>query len=116
MGDFSGFTGNVFFCIGLLLLCCFRSIRCCCVDITKVIFYSSYDRQPIIHVFFACVRISELVERETEEYHKADPDPFDDRHPGRADPECMLGHLLKILFKNDDFTNAVRIEATVNTN
>lgn len=27
---------------------------------------------------------------------------------GRADPECMLGHLLKILFKNDDFMNAVR--------
>ena len=22
--------------------------------------------------------------RETEEYHKADPDPFDDRHPGMA--------------------------------
>ena len=27
-------------------------------------------------------RISELIEKETEEYHKADPDPFDDRHPG----------------------------------
>ncbi|KAM9474878.1 DDB1- and CUL4-associated factor 1 isoform 2-T2 [Clarias gariepinus] len=52
-------------------------------------------------------KISELVERETEEYHKADPDPFDDRHPGRANPECMLGHLLKILFKNDDFMNAL---------
>jgi len=26
---------------------------------------------------------------------------------GRADPECMLGHLLRILFKNDDFMNAV---------
>ncbi|XP_010874181.3 DDB1- and CUL4-associated factor 1 isoform X2 [Esox lucius] len=52
-------------------------------------------------------KISELVERETEEYHKADPDPFDDRHPGRADPECVLGHLLKILFKNDDFMNAL---------
>ncbi|XP_023669197.2 DDB1- and CUL4-associated factor 1-like isoform X1 [Paramormyrops kingsleyae] len=52
-------------------------------------------------------KISELIERETEEYHKADPDPFDDRHPGRADPECMLGHLLKILFKNDDFMNAL---------
>ncbi|KAG9330131.1 hypothetical protein JZ751_027243 [Albula glossodonta] len=52
-------------------------------------------------------KISELIERETEEYHKADPDPFDDRHPGRADPNCMLGHLLKILFKNDDFTNAL---------
>uniref|UniRef100_H3DKK3 DDB1- and CUL4-associated factor 1 n=1 Tax=Tetraodon nigroviridis TaxID=99883 RepID=H3DKK3_TETNG len=51
--------------------------------------------------------ISELVEKETEEYHKVDPDPFDDRHPGRADPECVLGHLLKILFKNDDFMNAL---------
>ncbi|XP_071776891.1 DDB1- and CUL4-associated factor 1-like [Centroberyx gerrardi] len=52
-------------------------------------------------------KISELVERETEEYHKADPDPFDDRHPGRADPVCILGHLLKILFKNDDFMNTL---------
>uniref|UniRef100_A0A3Q3KP91 DDB1- and CUL4-associated factor 1 n=1 Tax=Monopterus albus TaxID=43700 RepID=A0A3Q3KP91_MONAL len=52
-------------------------------------------------------KISELVEKETEEYHKADPDPFDDRHPGRADPECILGHLLKILFKNDDFMNTL---------
>lgn len=31
---------------------------------------------------------------------------------GRADPECVLGHLLKILFKNDDFMNAVRILMT----
>ncbi|KAF7666708.1 hypothetical protein LDENG_00096490 [Lucifuga dentata] len=52
-------------------------------------------------------KISELVEKETEEYHKADPDPFDDRHPGRADPECVLGHLLKTLFKNDDFMNTL---------
>lgn len=52
-------------------------------------------------------KTSELVEKETEEYHKADPDPFDDRHPGRADPECVLGHLLKILFKNDDFMNTL---------
>uniref|UniRef100_A0A3Q3B1R8 DDB1- and CUL4-associated factor 1 n=1 Tax=Kryptolebias marmoratus TaxID=37003 RepID=A0A3Q3B1R8_KRYMA len=52
-------------------------------------------------------KISELVEKETEEYHKADPDPFDDRHPGRADPECVLGQLLKILFKNDDFMNTL---------
>nr|XP_046241098.1 LOW QUALITY PROTEIN: DDB1- and CUL4-associated factor 1-like [Scatophagus argus] len=52
-------------------------------------------------------KISELIERETAEYHKADPDPFDDRHPGRADPDCMLGQLLKMLFMNDDFTNAL---------
>ncbi|XP_045885076.1 DDB1- and CUL4-associated factor 1-like, partial [Micropterus dolomieu] len=52
-------------------------------------------------------KISELIERETGEYYKADPDPFDDRHPGRADPDCMLGQLLKMLFMNDDFTNAL---------
>lgn len=27
--------------------------------------------------------MSELIEKETEEYRKGDPDPFDDRHPGR---------------------------------
>ncbi|TTC88577.1 DDB1- and CUL4-associated factor 1 [Bagarius yarrelli] len=62
------------------------------------------NTQDLVNIL---TKISELVERETEEYHKADPDPFDDRHPGRANPECMLGHLLKILFKNDDFMNAL---------
>ncbi|NWU98107.1 DCAF1 factor, partial [Upupa epops] len=62
---------------------------------------SGQDMVPIL------TRMSELIEKETEEYRKGDPDPFDDRHPGRADPECMLGHLLRILFKNDDFMNAV---------
>ncbi|XP_044205703.1 DDB1- and CUL4-associated factor 1-like [Thunnus albacares] len=52
-------------------------------------------------------KISELIERETGEYHKADPDPFDDRHPGRAEPDCMLGQILRMLFRNDDFTNAL---------
>lgn len=33
-------------------------------------------------IFYVLCRISELIERETAEYHKADPDPFDDRHPG----------------------------------
>ncbi|XP_074692598.1 DDB1- and CUL4-associated factor 1 isoform X4 [Strix aluco] len=61
---------------------------------------SGQDMVPIL------TRMSELIEKETEEYRKGDPDPFDDRHPGRADPECMLGHLLRILFKNDDFMNA----------
>ncbi|MED6262398.1 DDB1- and CUL4-associated factor 1 [Ataeniobius toweri] len=52
-------------------------------------------------------KMSKLIEQETEGYYKADPDPFDDRHPGRADPNCMLGQLLKMLFLNDDFTNAL---------
>ncbi|KAM4651260.1 DDB1- and CUL4-associated factor 1 [Discoglossus pictus] len=62
---------------------------------------SGQDMVPIL------TRMSELIEKETEEYRKGDPDPFDDRHPGRANPECMLGHLLRILFKNDDFMNAL---------
>ncbi|XP_038127293.1 DDB1- and CUL4-associated factor 1-like [Cyprinodon tularosa] len=62
------------------------------------------NTQELVNIL---TKISELVEKETEEYHKADPDPFDDRHPGRADPDCMLGHLLKILFKNDEFMNTL---------
>ncbi|XP_036064956.1 LOW QUALITY PROTEIN: DDB1- and CUL4-associated factor 1-like [Onychomys torridus] len=52
-------------------------------------------------------RMSELIEKETEEYHKGDPDPFDDQHPVGVDPECMLGHLLRLLSKNDDFMNTL---------
>ncbi|RWS14691.1 protein VPRBP-like isoform X2 [Dinothrombium tinctorium] len=50
-------------------------------------------------------KISELIEKETESYIKTDPDPFDDRHPSRARPDCCLGVLLKNLFKNDEFMN-----------
>ena len=32
-----------------------------------------------------------------------DPDPFDERHPSRARPDCTLGFLLKTIFKNDEF-------------
>ncbi|GAB6021466.1 hypothetical protein CHUAL_004070 [Chamberlinius hualienensis] len=49
--------------------------------------------------------IAELMEKETEVYLKMDPDPFDDRHPGRSDPNCTFGHLLKNLFKNESFMN-----------
>ncbi|XP_076411815.1 DDB1- and CUL4-associated factor 1-like isoform X2 [Peromyscus maniculatus bairdii] len=62
---------------------------------------SGQDMVPIL------TRMSELIEKETEEYHKGDPDPLDDRHPGRADPECMLGHLLRVFSKNDHFMNAL---------
>ena len=50
-------------------------------------------------------KLSEIIERETEEFYKMDPDPFDDRHPGRSNPTCTLGHLMKALFKNDNFMN-----------
>lgn len=31
-------------------------------------------------------RLSDIIERETEEFYKMDPDPFDDRHPGILSP------------------------------
>ncbi|KAI1277988.1 Protein mahjong [Halotydeus destructor] len=48
-------------------------------------------------------RIAELIEKEIEAFLKMDPDPFDDRHPSRARPDCSLGITLKTLFKNDEF-------------
>ncbi|CAJ1051159.1 DDB1- and CUL4-associated factor 1-like isoform X3 [Xyrichtys novacula] len=52
-------------------------------------------------------KISEQIERETEVFYKADPDPFDDRHPGRADPGCVLGQLLKTIFSKDNFSDVL---------
>lgn len=34
---------------------------------------------------------------------RKDPDPFDERHPSRHDPECELGRMLKLLFRKDSF-------------
>jgi HIV-1 Vpr-binding protein len=45
---------------------------------------------------------------ETENYLKMDPDPFDERHPSRTDPDCKLGQILKALFRKDNFMNKVR--------
>lgn len=54
-------------------------------------------------------RLAEIIEIETENYMKMDPDPFDERHPSRIDPECKLGQILKALFKKDNFMNKVII-------
>lgn len=47
--------------------------------------------------------MAEIIEAETENFLKMDPDPFDERHPSRTDPECKLGSLLKLLFKKESF-------------
>nr|XP_023011599.1 protein mahjong [Leptinotarsa decemlineata] len=59
----------------------------------------NYDPIPTL------TRLAEIVEVETENYLKMDPDPFDERHPSRTDPQCILGQILKALFKKDNFTN-----------
>ncbi|XP_052754263.1 DDB1- and CUL4-associated factor 1 isoform X2 [Galleria mellonella] len=56
-----------------------------------------YDPIPTL------TRIAEIIEAETENFMKKDPDPFDERHPSRTDPECALGHALKVMFKKDNF-------------
>ena len=53
-------------------------------------------------------RLAEIMEAEIENFLKMDPDPFDDRHPGRVDPNCALGDLLTALFKNNNFMDKVR--------
>lgn len=53
--------------------------------------------------------MAEAIEKETENYFKLDPDPFDDRHPSRVYPDCALGELFTSLFKDDDFMNNVSI-------
>lgn len=54
-----------------------------------------------LHHFIS--RLSELIEEETDVYMRKDPDPFDERHPSRTDPECELGRMLKLLFRKDNF-------------
>jgi len=49
--------------------------------------------------------LSEIIEHETLEYLKLDPDPYDDRHPSRTHPDCSLGSSLKVLFKKEAFLN-----------
>ncbi|KAJ8918494.1 hypothetical protein NQ315_008192 [Exocentrus adspersus] len=59
----------------------------------------NYDPVPTL------TRLAEIIEVETENYLKMDPDPFDERHPSRSDPECKLGQILKALFRKDSFMN-----------
>ncbi|ODN04546.1 Protein mahjong [Orchesella cincta] len=63
----------------------------------------------MIVIFVTCrlniIRLSEIIEFETLEYLKLDPDPYDDRHPSRTHPDCPLGSSLKALFKKEAFLN-----------
>ncbi|XP_050080001.1 protein mahjong [Anopheles maculipalpis] len=58
---------------------------------------AGYDPEPIV------TRLAELFEAEIVAYKMKDPDPFDERHPSRTDPNCELGRMLKLLFRRDLF-------------
>jgi HIV-1 Vpr-binding protein len=51
------------------------------------------------------IGLAEIVEREADLYLRKDPDPFDERHPSRADPDSNFGAVLKIVLKKDAFFN-----------
>ncbi|KAG0717964.1 Protein mahjong [Chionoecetes opilio] len=57
------------------------------------------SRDPTPHLTKLC----HLFERETVNFLKKDPDPFDDRHPMTLEPECALGMILRALFRKDNF-------------
>ncbi|XP_074608970.1 DDB1- and CUL4-associated factor 1-like isoform X1 [Acropora palmata] len=69
----------------------------CLLDIWRVDDYENLS--PVVTLN----KISVLMERENEVYHKSDPDPLDDRHPAQVHPECAWGHLLKRLCNDDNF-------------
>ncbi len=45
--------------------------------------------------------MSEVLEKENDVYLSRDPDPFEERHPSRVDPECQIGQLLKTFFRKE---------------
>ncbi|KAJ6646016.1 Protein mahjong, partial [Pseudolycoriella hygida] len=58
---------------------------------------------PMFDPHLIITRLAEIFEEETEVYMRKDPDPFDERHPSRTDPDCELGRMLKLLFRKDHF-------------
>jgi len=48
-----------------------------------IMYSSAFCQSFLIIAWFCEIRLAEIIERETEAYYKMDPDPFDDRHPGK---------------------------------
>ncbi|VDN35005.1 unnamed protein product [Gongylonema pulchrum] len=59
----------------------------------------SYDTKA------ALVSISKLLEEAEDEYIMLDPDPLDERRPFKRHPSCVLGHLIKVINRNEEFIN-----------
>lgn len=76
-----------------------------CITSVEIFCFHSYGQlSDEIVLYF---RLAELFEEETEIYMRKDPDPFDERHPSRTDPDCELGRMLKLLFRKDHFMTRV---------
>jgi len=62
---------------------------------------SNYDPTTILH------KMADILEKETNVFMASDPDPFEERHPSRVDPECQLGLILKSYFKKESLVQEV---------
>ncbi|XP_012270857.1 DDB1- and CUL4-associated factor 1 isoform X2 [Orussus abietinus] len=72
-------------------------------DVAQILRLWEENLSPMHDPIPTLQRLAEIIELETENYLKMDPDPFDERHPSRTDPECNFGHILKVLFRKDNF-------------
>jgi len=62
---------------------------------------NGYDPTQILH------KMADILEKETNVYMASDPDPFEERHPSRVDPDCQLGLVLKAYFKKESLVQEV---------
>jgi len=62
---------------------------------------NGYNPTDIIH------KMADILEKETNVYMASDPDPFEERHPSRVDPDCQLGLILKAYFKKESLVQEV---------
>lgn len=51
------------------------------------------------------IRLAKIIESQTNVYLLTNPDPLDERHPSRIDPDQALGHILKIFNRQRNFMN-----------
>lgn len=68
-----------------------------------------YDPVPFLN------KCAKLFEVETIEFHKSDPDPFDERHPEYIEPGCTFGKLLVSLTKTHDLVDKLTSTTYIHT-
>uniref|UniRef100_A0A915E2L8 Uncharacterized protein n=1 Tax=Ditylenchus dipsaci TaxID=166011 RepID=A0A915E2L8_9BILA len=62
----------------------------------------SFDPEPTL------TKLCEIFEAANNEYLMNNPDPMDDNHPIKVMPHCNFGHLLTIIFHNENFLSKLK--------
>ncbi|KAI1711494.1 DDB1- and CUL4-associated factor 1 [Ditylenchus destructor] len=64
---------------------------------------ASFDPDPLL------LSVTEILEKSYNDYLMHNPDPMDKTHPMYLLPNCNFGHLLNIIFRNEEFINKLII-------